>query len=192
MKRGKTQRTGGRSAVIKALWVIAAVVLVLDGFLAYMGVFNGLKVAEKEIGPYTYVYESFTGDYAKTGKVFEGLYKSLLGDGVKSSKGIGIYYDDPKKAAKDDLRSDCGAVLTEEDLAKLPRLLEKYTARTLAAKVRPVVEFPYRNGLSFMIGAMKAYPVLTKYVADKGYKINSAVEIYDMAGGKIIYAMDVE
>jgi hypothetical protein len=31
-----------------------------------------------------------------------------------------------------------------------------------------------------------------KYVTDKGYKIKAAIEIYDMAGGKIIYAMDVE
>ena len=192
MKKGKVKKLPGMSMGKTIMLLAIALIAVSLGFLAHMGVFNVLTVTEEEIGPCTYVYESFAGDYAKTGPVFEKLYKSLLADGAPASKGIGIYYDDPKKTAKDDLRSDCGAVIFENDLVKLPKLLEKYTARTLSAKVRPTVEFPYRNGLSFMIGPMKAYPALTKYVVKKGYKVKSAIEIYDMDGGKIIYAMDVE
>lgn len=192
MKKGKVKKLPGKSIGRTIMWLVVALIAIAVGFLAHMGVFNVLTVTEKEIGPYTYVYESFAGDYAKTGPVFEKLYKSLLADGAPASKGIGIYYDDPRKTAKDELRSDCGAVISDDDLAKLPKLLEKYTARTLPAKARPTVEFPYRNGLSFMIGPMKAYPVLTKYIVEKGYKVKSAVEIYDIDGGKIIYAMDVE
>lgn len=170
--------------------VVLITLVVLVGFLFYMGFFNGMRVSENMIGPYTYVYESYTGAYKDTGKVFEKVFKSLAKDGIKISKSIGIYYDDPKKVASNMLRSDCGAILEEKDFSKLPKLLETYTIKTLPAKKRAVTEFPYRNFLSYVIGPMKAYPKLAKYAAQKKYVMTKAIEVYDPAAKKIYYILE--
>jgi len=181
---------------MKALRVIVSLAVVLAvlsaGFLAYMGVFNKVKASEKNIGPYTYVYESFVGPYKDSGAVFNKVYKSLLADGVKTDKAIGIYYDNPKTVPANRLRSDCGCILEEKDLPMLPKLLEKYKARTLAAKTRLAAEFPYRNTLSYMLGPRKVYPVLMRYAREKGLKISKVYEIYDMPAGKIFYVVETE
>lgn len=175
-----------------ALVVILAAIIFVVGFLAYMGFFLNIKVGEKSVGPYTYVYEHHIGDYSKTSKVFNKLYKELARDGIKAFNAIGIYYDNPSVVQKNSLRSDCGVVLESKDLAKLPKLLEKYKARTFPNRVYPVVEFPLRNNLSFIVGVYKVYPLLMKYVEEKGYKMTTAVEIYDYKKKTISYVLTIE
>lgn len=190
MSRSKKKDSMGLGNILGL--VLAGLAILSLVFLAYMGVFNSPRVVEKNVGPYTYVYEPFTGDYAKTGPVFGKLRRSLSEHGLQTPKAIGIYYDNPEKTPKERQHSDCGWVIEAGDFLKIPKLLEKYPARTLPPMDRPVVEFPYRNGLSYGLGAMKAYPVLMKYAEAKKYKIKSAVEVYDLPAGKIIYALDVE
>ena len=184
---------GGYMKILSiAAVIVVALAVAAAGFLAYMGVFTEIKASEMNVGPYTYVYERFVGPYEDSGAVFSKLYKSLLADGIKTGRAIGIYYDNPKKVPAKELRSDCGCIINEKDFPVLPRLLEKYQAKTLPAGKRLAAEFPYRNRLSYMIGPVKVYPVLMKYVREKGLKISSAIEIYDMPEGKIIYAVDTE
>jgi hypothetical protein len=52
-----------------------------------------------------------------------------------------------------------------------------------------VAEFPLKTSLSYMVGAMKAYPVLSKYIAEKNYKVTSSLEVYDMSAKRIKYIM---
>jgi len=179
---------------MKALRGIVIVVVVLAivaaGLLAYMGVFSKVTVSEEKTGPYTYAYEQFVGPYSKTGPVFAYMCSSLKKDGVKTTKSLGVYYDDPKTVPQDKLKSDCGCVIENADLAKLPKLLEKYTIRTLPAKNRIVATFPLRNMFSYMIGPMKVYPVLNKYAISKGYTITGVYELYDKAAGTITYMIE--
>ena len=183
---------GGRMRILKILAVVVVVALLaVAGLSAYMGIFNNMKVEERMTGPYTYVYEQYVGDYKNTGSVFDKLYKSLQSDGIKTVRAIGIYYDDPMSVPKELLRSDCGCVLEEKDYPALPKLLEKYTVKTLPAKERVAVSFPIRNPLSYFIGSMKAYPVLMKYISEKGYKVVNAIEFYDNPNRKIEYYLEV-
>lgn len=170
--------------------IIVALVVASAGFLAYMGVFTEVKASEMNVGPYTYVYERFVGPYKDSGAVFHKVYKSLLADGIRTDKAIGIYYDDPGKVPAKQLRSDCGCIIDEKDHSALPKLLEKYQARTLPAGKRLAAEFPYRNRLSYMIGPGKVYPVLMKRVREEGLKVSGAIEIYDMGDRKIIYTVE--
>jgi len=181
---------------MKALSYILLAVVILAllcvGFLAYMGFFNKIDIVEKRTGPYTYVYESCVGDYKDAGKVFDRVYTALLNDGVKTDRAIGIYYDDPGVVPKAELRSDCGSILEAKDFAKLPKLLEKYSIKTMESKERLTAEFPLRNSLSYMLGSIKAYPALMKYVKRIGKKAQRAVEVYDPIAGKIFYMMETE
>jgi hypothetical protein len=171
------------------LIVVALVVLLAAGFLTYLGFFSEMKVSESLMGPYTIAYESFTGPYAQTGPVFANVYTVLKTVGIKTTLGLGIYYDDPSKVAADKLRSDCGVVIEAKDLAKLKALQVKFKVKRLGQNDCLVTEFPIRNTLSYMIGPMKAYPALMKAATAKGYQGIMTYELYDEGQGKISFVL---
>jgi hypothetical protein len=154
-----------------------------------MGMFDAPTVTEQELGPYTYVYEKFVGPYWESGKAFEKVGAALKADGITHEKGIGIYYDDPSKVAKEKLRSDCGFVLKDSDLAKLPELKKKYAVAVMPKKMYMVVEFPKKNTLSYMLGPIRCYPALMRYAQDKGYKLAAPYELY--LKDKTLFVMEI-
>ncbi len=172
--------------------VLGILIVLMMAFLGYMGVFSTLKVTEREMGPYTIVYERFVGEYKDTGKVFDKVGKAVKGEGIETVNGLGIYYDDPKVTPKDKLRSDCGVVLESKDVAKAAMLkAKKFNVMTLPKKMCLVAEFPIRNVISYMIGPSKAYPALTKYAEEKSYKMAITYELYDMPANKIYFIMEI-
>lgn len=176
--------------IIKWILIVVVILLVLLlAFLAYMGFFSPLKIYESRKGPYVIAYERFTGPYAKTGPVFDKVYKALKAEGIETKRGLGIYYDDPAKVPSNKLRSDCGMVIEEKDLPGFRKIKHKFKVKRIPQKDSVVVEFPIRNMLSYMIGPMKVYPALMKYTKEKGYKIKMTYELYDEAKGKIFFIM---
>lgn len=169
------------------LIILVVIVLLAVGFLAYMGLFSTMKVSEAKMGPYTIAYESFVGPYSQTGPVFAKVTAELKTAGIAATQGLGIYYDDPSKVPSDKLRSDCGAVIKNKDVTKLYLIRTKLKVKRLAKKDSIVAEFPIRNVISYMIGPMKAYPALTKYILEKKYKMTMSYELYDEAQGKIFF-----
>jgi hypothetical protein len=169
------------------LIVLALIALLIVGFLAYMGMFLPLKPYETKLGPFTIVYESFTGPYAQSGAVFARVSETAKAAGIVTTRGLGIY--DPGKVAADKLRSDCGLVVEAKDLGKLKTLKDKLKVKQLPQSPCVVVEFPLRNILSYMFGPMKAYPALGKYAAAKGYQGKMTYELYDEAQKKILFVL---
>jgi hypothetical protein len=170
---------------------LIAVLVCPIAFLAYMGLLFPLKAYEAEMGPYTIAYESFTGPYAKTGPVFARVYEALKAEKIATVRGLGIYYDDPATVAADKLRSDCGVVIEDSDLARFNRVRGKFQVKRLARMKSVVVEFPIRTPLSYMFGPMKAYPALMRYAQAKGYKMAGSYELYDEPQGKIFFVLEV-
>ncbi|MBN1621779.1 MAG: hypothetical protein JW871_04230 [Endomicrobiales bacterium] len=176
-----------------ALGVIAAGIIGLISFLFYMGVFSTPEVTEMETGPYTIVYEEFIGDYKKSGQVFERVGKAMEKEGIKTTRGFGIYFDDPKMVPADKLRSHCGLVIEGDNLKMVPELKKKYNIQVIDKSNRIVIEFPIKNMLSYVIGPMKCYPAFSEYSKEKGYKVDSpGYELYDMQSKKILFMMDIE
>ncbi len=173
--------------------VIGALILIFGSFLSYMGFFVTPVVMEKELGPYTIAYESFTGSYAESGKIFDKVFKSLKKDGIETTLGLGVYYDDPAKVPANKLRSDCGCVIAEKDLLVFGKVQNKYKTKIIPKAKRMVAEFPLKNILSYMIGPMKVYPQFLKYAQEKKYKNSTlGIEIYDQKQKKIIFMMDID
>ncbi|MBN3032891.1 MAG: GyrI-like domain-containing protein [Candidatus Saganbacteria bacterium] len=173
--------------IVKWLLIVLVIIALLAaGFLAYLGYFSSPNVREAKMGPYTIVYESFTGPYAQTGPVFARVHKAVTAAGIKAGQGLGIYYDDPSKVPAGKLRSDCGVVIGAKDLRKA-RALKQFKVKRLPASRCAVAEFPIRNTLSYMIGPMKAYPALMKYLQEKNYKMAAAYELYDEGHKKIFF-----
>jgi hypothetical protein len=165
--------------------------VVILGLAFYMGMFSQVSVTAKKTGPYTLVYEEFTGNYKNTGPVFEKIFKEAESQGIDSPKMFGVYFDDPAQVQAADLRSFCGVLIEQKDADKLPELEKKYKVMKIPEAERMTVEFPVKNMLSYMIGPMKAYPAIAKYAKEKGCEEASAgYELYDMDGKKIVYMMD--
>ncbi|MEI7941580.1 MAG: hypothetical protein WCH76_00230 [Candidatus Riflemargulisbacteria bacterium] len=166
---------------------IGLIVVVLL-FLVYMGMFSKLNVQEKEMGPYTMAFEKVIGPYSKTKVAFDNVYNKLKEKGFATTKGIGIYYDDPAKVPANELRSDCGSIIGDTDFIRLIELQGVVEVQTIAASKALVVEMPIRNVMSYMFGPMKAYPAIIKYAKEMKVLLGDvSYEIYDMPNKKIYY-----
>jgi len=159
--------------------------------LGWSGLFAKPVAQQKMMGPYNFVYEPFVGDYRKTGKIYEKINAGLKNIGVNSQIGLGVYYDDPRSVPRENLRSDDGVVIEDKDLAKVPEIEKLYKYKVIPQKESIVAELPVKNFLTYMVGPMRAYPVLMKYAQDNNLKMEMAFEVYDMPGKKIYYVMNI-
>lgn len=176
----------------KALIAVCAVLFVLFAYLGYLGFFTKLVVLEKEMGPFHLVYKEHTGDYSGTGAIQKEIYYSLLNnDKIETLRGFGIYYDDPGKVKRENLRSIAGCMLEQKDYLKIDDLKKRYKVKYFDRTRCVVSKFQFLNSLSITLGAFRVYPRLQKYIKSMGYKTSYAMEIYDAPGKKIYYLMPV-
>ncbi|MDR0874503.1 MAG: hypothetical protein LBN27_13735, partial [Prevotellaceae bacterium] len=54
-----------------------------------------------------------------------------------------------------------------------------------------VTEFPFKGGMSIMVGLMKVYPALAKYIESQNLKDSPIMEIYDVQNKVVIYRKEV-
>ena len=179
---------------MKVVLIILAVLAVLFVFIyAYYGGFKKISFRIEIQGGEFVVYENVTGDYSQTGKVSDRIYYALLNDEkIETTKGIGIYYDNPKTVAKDKLRSEIGCIVENLDSVTLAGLTEKYQVKTLPQSEFVVTEFPFKGKLSILFGIMKVYPALDKFCKERGYAESPITEIYDIPNKKIIYRKQID
>jgi preprotein translocase subunit SecF len=175
------------------LIILAILVVLLIVVYVYYGGFSKISFRIENQGGETVVYENLTGDYSQAPKVSDRVYYSLLNDEkIATTKGIGIYYDNPKKVEKSKLRSEIGCIVENVDSATLTRLSEKYQVKTLPESTFVVAEFPFKGKLSVLFGIMKVYPALDKFNKEHGYIESPITEIYDVPNKKIIYRQETK
>lgn len=173
------------------LIVLVILVLIAAGFLGYLGLLSEPKVSEMKTGPYTLVYEDFVGPYSQTGPIIARVYQAVKAAGFETLNGLGLYFDDPRKVAANQLRSQVGVVIENKDLAKFAKVSRKFKVKKIPQTDSIVVEFPIRNNLSYMLGPIKGYPALTSWAKAKGYKMARPFEFYDLPGKKILFIMEI-
>lgn len=182
---------------MKAMKVIITIVLALIALgiitYAYYGGFHKVEFQVAEQGGETLVYEEMVGDYQQSPVVMDRVYNSLLNnEKIETFKGFGIYYDNPQKVEKSKLRSEVGCMLEDRDTSKINDLKLKYKVKTYPKGQYIVTEFPYKGKLSVIVGIMKVYPKMNKYIKEKGYSEEGAVmEIYDTPSKKIVYRKEI-
>ena len=176
----------------KNLIMLIGVVIVLAlANRRYLGGFISPEAKEQNMGPYTIAYTNFIGEYSKVWPSMTKVYEILSGAGIVSSTGIGIYYDDPAVVSWAELRSDVWAVIDAKDASKIANNTG-VKVKIIPGGNKIVVEFPFKNMFSSMIGPMKVYPVMTKYIEQKWYSHEVVmIELYDMAAKKIYYMAEI-
>ena len=167
--------------------VIAVTVIIILAIVNYGG-FTKVNVQLKEEGGEKLVYEKVMGSYDKTGLVAQKLQYKLEKENVVTFKGFGIYYDNPRFVKKDSLRSEVGCILETADTSKIFWLKGKFNIKACPVKKYITAEFPFKGKPSIMVGVLKVYPALMKFVKDNSYDEKGPImEIYDMPNHKILY-----
>ncbi|MFH1441983.1 MAG: hypothetical protein ABIH18_08100 [Candidatus Omnitrophota bacterium] len=179
-------------AIILIIFVIAVI-----AYLFTQGIFYPIKLKEQVVGDYWLVYQENTGPYEKVGPVIGKIYEDLKNEGIKTKLTFGLYYDDPKKVKKENLRSEVGAILEAQYYGRIKDLQSKYKIKYLKKRKSLYAEFPLKNDLSYMVGAIKVYPLMEEYCKEKNIdaakvKDSFGLEIYDMANKKIIYTIPID
>lgn len=175
-----------------ALIVIVSILLLVLIVLGYYGLFSSIKFEEKEMGSYVLVYDDYVGDYKNSGEIMDKVYYSLIEDSVETTKGFGIYFDNPKEVKREECRSQLGCILEEKDYDKIESLKEKYKVKEFTKTKCVVSEFPHKGSLSIIMGIMKVYPKLEAYIKEKGYDNNPIMELYDTPGKTTYYIMPIK
>lgn len=170
------------------LIIIAAIV----SLLFYLDAFSTINIKNKEIGPYKLVYEEHKGPYNGIKEVQDKVYYSLLDDKIITTKGFGIYYDDPSKVAANKLRSIGGCIVNQNDYKTLDMLGNKYNVMDYYSPENIYAEFSFKNPLSILIGIFKVYPEIKKVQEKEHYAPQPVMEIYDVPAGKIIYSVPIK
>ena len=176
-----------------ALIILGLVVVIVAALFIYYGGLRRVDFTVAKQGGETLVYVGQVGDYSKSAGPIDKMYYSLLNEeGIETFRGFGIYYDNPRKVEKSRLRSEVGNILEDPDPAVLEKLEGRYNIKTLPEKEYIVTEFPYRGKLSIMMGIMKVYPAMNRFVRENGFDEDGWVmEIYDMPGKKIVYRKEM-
>lgn len=170
--------------------LIGVIIVIIIAFLGYYGLFAKITVEEKSLDSFWMVYQKHIGEYKGVGPVMDTIYKGLKDDySITTTKGFGVYYDNPREVPKEKCRSIAGCILENSDASRVDELREKYFVREYPASDIVTTEFPFKGKLSIIIGIFKVYPKLGKYIEEKGYASRPMFEIYDVPAKKIIYGM---
>ena len=162
----------------KVLAIIVLLVFAAVTYLANEGLFSKVVVAEGDMPGFRVIGIEHRGPYDKIGPAFERISEIAKEKGIEPRM-IGVYFDNPDMVAEDSLKSLAGMIVSVEDslaLASLPELKPLIIPAGHAA----ISSFETDGMVSMIIGAMKSYPKLTEYVAEKGKgeDVNFVYEVY--------------
>lgn len=161
-------------------------------FLAVAGFFTPVRITRVTAGPVMLVYERMRGDYAKSGRIMDAMYRWLQARGVRTFRGFGYYFDDPRRTAKRECRAVVGHVLEPADVSRREAIEERYDVKTFPAQACLQVEASYRGRASILAGLMKAYPALQRYLKHHDLPQRAVMEIYDAPNRRILYWMPLD
>jgi DNA gyrase inhibitor GyrI len=158
------------------------------------GAFSTVTVSERTMPRATIVYAKHIGDYGKIRSVIDSTYLTLLTKGkIASPRGFGLYYDNPREAPQEKLRSLGGCMVDSQDESRADSLKTRgYKTAHLPPAKAVYAEFPYKGPLSILIGVVKVYPRMMKYASERKIDPRPVMEIYDLSRRRIEYVMAYE
>lgn len=179
---------------MKYLLYILIILILFTGCLSYYGLFAKVTISEAFRDEILVAYNKHIGDYKEVGKVTDLVYERLNNAGITTTKGFGLYFDNPEVTDKDKLRSIAGCIIEKPDNIVSIDKIEGVKIEEIPASNCIIAEFPYNGKLSIIIGVFRVYPKLMPYIENKGYKAGPIMEIYDVPNKKLLYisAVDID
>jgi DNA gyrase inhibitor GyrI len=177
---------------MKTVLVILGVLLgIAVSIFSFYGLFAPVKIQEKEMGPYIFVMKKNIGAYKDVGPLIDEMYRDLKEVDIMTSRGLGIYYDDPKVTPEGKTRSIIGRILEDIDPSKVIELEKKYPIGELPKTNYLVVEFPFKGLPSIIIGIYRVYPKIARYMKSHEIPKMPIIEVYEPEAQKILYVVPI-
>ncbi|MCB1139022.1 MAG: GyrI-like domain-containing protein [Leptospiraceae bacterium] len=179
--------------------IIVLFVLVLAGLLilagvgyGYMGGFRAVEVEEGSFGPHIMIFATHRGPYENLQSSWDDFQKSYEEAGLKKCHSLSVYLDAPD-TPPEELRTIIGCAIDDLSDAERANLARRFPVFHIPAMDAMVSEFPFRNGLSFMLGAMKVYPEFQRVMQERNFQPAVAFEVYGDADNiqKIEFVMPI-
>lgn len=174
--------------------IFLLIFFVVFGTYVYYGGLARIHMKVEDLGGEMIVYKEVMGEYKQTKAITDEVYYYLLNElKIEAYKGIGIFYDDPKVVAKEQLRSEIGCIIEVKDIECLNESRCTYAIKTLPVQPAIVTEIPFKGVISIFIGFLRVYPAIRKYI-DKHNLANGGclIEIYNIPKQKTIYRKILE
>lgn len=161
------------------LGALGAALVVVLGVLGWMGALSPVEVAERDMGPYQFVYVHETStDHDKIGQLTDALGTRLEAAGVAQRKPAQEYFPNGRG-----MQNRIG-FLVEQTVG--PDVLGPETFfQVIGTQRYMVVEFPFRNPMSFVVGHLRVSPAFEAHVRKHSYAPAGAFVILD--GDRILY-----
>jgi len=179
--------------IVGIIFVVLA--LAIAGVVAYLskhGLFYSVSISEQNKGPYLLVYKKHIGDYKDAGKITNEIYYDLLNNhGLETTKGFGLYYDNPQQVEKEKLRSIAGCIIEGKSIEELEAIAAKYAIKEYPASQSVVASFPNKGMVSIILGVFKVYPKLGAYIENNNYTAVPIMEVYDQPNQKTDYISSI-
>jgi hypothetical protein len=174
--------------------IIGIIIIVLFAFFLgasfYAGMFDRLSLEVAEVGPYPIVYRENKGPYDGVKFALHDVYHYLKTKRMQwTTRGIGIFYDDPRMVKPQDLQSIAGCVTD----TMLTNLAAPYKSQVLP-KTRAIVgTFRIRSFLSNFTGTEKYYSAKDKFAKKNDCVLaGPVIELFDMGARRVFYIAPVK
>lgn len=156
-------------------------------FLIYSGFFKPVIFKTIDMPKLTLALLPFQGDYKDSAPLQVEVMKLCQGAEIKITNTAGIYFDDPKKVAKEELRSLVGVVITEDQIETVKGLHSDIEIVSLENVKAFHTKWIYKTGLSITLAILKVYPAMKRFSKREGFQIYQSIEVYDFPNKELNY-----
>jgi hypothetical protein len=168
--------------------VIAVDIAALYWFARRFGLFEPVRPETKILDPIWVAYNTHSGPYQLIGPVWAGVCRELSEThGIVPELGCALFFDNPLKTGKDNLRSLGGCVVTADQADALKKTSPQFRMALLPGGWAVVARFPFRGHTSIAVGARRVYPAMNRHFIERGVPEGPIMEIYDVKAGEIRY-----
>ncbi len=178
--------------ILKILGIFLLVIITGGAlFLWYSGAFSTIEIEERDEGPFYVVGIERVGNYQESGIYMDSVYNKLIEIDVKTTKGFGIYWDNPNDVPPEECKSMVGCIVNEQDTVR-KREIEKLNLvfQRVGVTKCVAVDYPYKNMVSMVFGIIRVYPKISEYLKENNLSPTVSMEIYDEENEKITYLME--
>jgi hypothetical protein len=173
--------------VRKIIWIVASLVLVVVGLLAWLGAFTSLTVNDSPQGGYVVMGYDYMGPFEKIGPVYERVVAKSDSLGISTDSLVGVYYSNPDEVAPDSLLSFVGVVVgkSDDDLGTLD--FGGLRPERIPSGRALWIDFPYSSTLGMYIGIMRAYGALGEAATEAGLEPGWVYEVHTKGNVRFVF-----
>jgi hypothetical protein len=119
---------------MNTILIIGFIVIIgITGFLIYLAkysLFTSVNITYKNVGPYLLVNEKHVVEYKNVGPIMDKIYYDLKDiHRIVTTRGFGLYYDNPQQVEKTKLRSIAGCIMDLNSMIDSITIQKKYCVK---------------------------------------------------------------